>query len=203
MEVWLNGRQLPGETAGGTLQEILENMVAQSMGEDATMSEVRINGVPYSVGDMGPADRLGREGIARLEVETVSSRQVALHFLAHAEAFLDPIMESVLQVAELFRVSDEREANQQYLRLLESVQLFLQTLDMSRQTLGLDFDRVSWSGLSAEQRLSKLSDLVQDLLAAQESQDWVLLADVLQYDLVEELKGWRVHLPILRDQALS
>lgn len=203
MEVWLNGRLLAGETAGVTLQEILEDMVAHSMGDDATMSEVRINGVPYSVKDMGPADRLGREGIARLEVETVSSRQVALHFLSHAEAFLDPIMEVVLQVAELFRVADEREANQQYLRVLESVQLFLQTLDMARQALELDFDRVSWHGMSAEQRLHKLSGLVQDLLAAQESQDWVLLADVLQYDLVEEIKGWRDHLPALRTQALS
>lgn len=203
MEVWLNGRLLPGETAGGTLQEILENMVTQSMGDDATMSEVRINGVPYSLKDMGPAERVGRGGIARLEVETISSRQVALHFLANAEAFLEPIMEAVLQVAELFRVSDEREASQQYLRLLESVQLFLQTLDMARQSLNLDFDRVSWHDMSAEQRLLKLSGLVQDLLSAQESQDWVLLADVLQYDLVEELKGWRDHLPVLRTQALS
>jgi hypothetical protein len=203
MEVWLNGRLLDGETAGGTLQEILENMVAQTMGDDATMSEVRINGVPYSLKDMGPADRMGRVGIARLEVETVSSRQVALHFLANSEAFLGPIMEAVLQVAELFRVSDEREANQQYLRLLESVQLFLQTLDMARQTLSLDFGRVSWGGMSAEQRLKKLSSLVQELLGAQESQDWILLADVLQYDLIEELKGWLEHLPALRAQALS
>lgn len=203
MEVWLNGRQLPGETSGANLQEILENMAAQSMGDDATMSEVRINGVPYSVSGMGPANRMGREAIARLEVETISSRQVALHFLANTEAFIDPIMEAVLQVAELFRVSDERDASQRYLRLLESIQLFLQTLEMVRQALNLDFGRISWHGQSAEQRLQKLSGLVQELLSAQESQDWVLLADVLQYDLIEELKGWRDHLPALREQALS
>jgi hypothetical protein len=108
-----------------------------------------------------------------------------------------------VQTCALPIFADEREANQQYLRVLESVQLFLQTLDMARQALELDFDRVSWHGMSAEQRLHKLSGLVQDLLAAQESQDWVLLADVLQYDLVEEIKGWRDHLPALRTQALS
>jgi hypothetical protein len=203
MEVWLNGRQLPGETDGGNLQEILQNMLARSLSDDATMSEVRINGVPYSIRDMGPAERMGREGIARLEVETISSRQVALHFLANAEAFVDPIMEAVLQVAELFRVSDEREASQHYLHVLESIQLLLNTLELVRQTLNLDFDRVSWQNRSAEYRLQKLSGLVQELLAAQESEDWVLLADVLQYDLMEELKGWRAHLPALREQALS
>lgn len=203
MEVWLNGRQLAGETGGGTLQEILEGMVARDMGDDATLSEVRINGVPYSEKDMGPPQRLGRGAISRLEVETISSRQVALHFLAHAEHFLDPLLEAAQGVAELFRVSDEREANIHYLRVLESLQLFLQTLDMARQVLGLDFNRLSWAGQSAEQRLARLSDLVQEMLTAQENQDWVLLADELQYDLSAELQGWRLHLASLREQALS
>ncbi len=203
MEVWLNGQQLAGETRGATLQEILEDMVVRKMGNDATMSEVRINGVPYNLQDMGPANLMGRDGITRLEVETLSSRKVALHFLANAEAFLDPITDSVLRVAELFRVADEREASQHYLHILDSLQLLLQTLDMSRQTLNLDFQRVSWKGQSAEDRLNRLATLVQDMLTAQETQDWVLLADVLQYDLAPELQGWREHVPALREQALS
>jgi hypothetical protein len=41
------------------------------------------------------------------------------------------------------------------------------------------------------------------MLAAQEEQDWVLLADLLQYDLVENLRIWRQIIPAVNEGALS
>jgi hypothetical protein len=58
-------------------------------------------------------------------------------------------------------------------------------------------------GVSAEERLNRLSDLIQEMLSAQEQRDWILLADILQYDLGQELRDWRTLIPVLREQALS
>jgi len=203
MEVLVDGKQFAGELVGGTLQDILGDLANKAVGDDATMREVRINGEPFEEAKLGPADRLGRERIQRLEVETIPAREMAVHFLANAGAYLDAIKHSVGRVAELFRVSDEQEASEYYLNTLESIQLFLQMLQECRQILELDFDSPNLDGLSGEERLQKLLVLIKDLLAAQEQQDWVLLADILEYDLSAELQLWQGFMPTLKEQALS
>ncbi len=203
MEVWMDGKPLGGELAGATLQEVLNCLMENSLAKDRTMSEVRVNGQPFEEAVLGSAQLLPRERIDRLEVETMDSRQVALHFLANAGGYLAAIIASLEKVAELFRVSDEGEASEHYLHTLDSLQLFLQVLQSCREALELDFDAITLEGMSAEDRLRGLSTLVQELLAAQEQQDWVLLADILQYDLTAELKAWTRHLAVLREMSLT
>lgn len=203
MEVLVDGKQYAGDLSGGTLQDILGDLANKAVGDDATMREVRINGEPFEEAKLGPADRLGRENIQRLEIETIPAREMAVHFLSNAHSYLAAINQSVSRVAELFRVSDEQEASEQYLNTLESIQLFMQMLQECRKIVNLDFDNPVLDGMSGEERLQKLLVLIKDLLAAQEQQDWVLLADILQYDLSAELNLWQGYMQQFREQALS
>lgn len=203
MEVWFDGKPLVGEVAGANLQELLENLMDGDLGRDRTLSNIKVNGQRYEQEVFGPIPLVGRERIERLEVETMDARQVAVHFLANSEHYLEAIIASVGDVAELFRIADEREASEQYLRTLESLQLFMQVVHNSREALGLDFDALVMEGLSLEERLRRLADLIQELLSAQEQEDWVLLADVLQYDLVEHLRGWSKVMGFLRESVVS
>jgi hypothetical protein len=203
MEVLVDGKQFAGDLAGGTLQEILGDLAQKAVGDDATMREVIVNGEPFEEAKQGPADRLGRERIQRLEVETIPAREMAMHFLASSQSYLAAINQSVSRVAELFRVSDEQEASEHYLNTLESIQLFLQMLQECRHILKLDFDSPILDGMSGEERLQKLLLLIKDLLAAQEQQDWVLLADILQYDLSAEIQLWHNFMPQFKEQTLS
>lgn len=203
MEVWLDGSPLEGDIAGDNLHELLEGLMATRMGADRTLREVKVNGEPFQATDHGPALALARRQIDRLEIETVSAREVALHFLAHADAYLKAITVSIERVAELFRVGDEASASGHYLNTLESLQLFMQVLQTCRDTLNLDFALTGPAGISVDRLLRKLQRLIQELLLAQEQEDWVMLADLLQYDLKEEMDHWLGVVPALKDQALS
>lgn len=202
MDLWLDGKQISPVPPGANLMEILGSVV-RGMGEQNTMKEVRINGAPYDESQMGPAIELLRERIQSLEVETLPNRVLALHFLANSTAFLRTISQALGKVAEMFRVNDEREASEQYLRSLDSLQLFLQVLSISREVLGLDFDTIMYQGLSLEKRMERLSSLVQEMLNSQQREDWVLLADLLQYDLIAELAIWEGVMPMLAQRASS
>ena len=43
---------------------------------------------------------------------------------------------------------------------------------------------------SLEVRQKKLTDLMSQMLEANENQDWVLLADILEYEMVPFYKDW-------------
>lgn len=203
MEVYLDGKPMEGELIGANLGDMLDDLMDNRLDNDRTIREVKVNGANFEAAAMGPAGGLARAEIMRLDVETLDTNEVAQHFLARAHVFVGPIVQAVEQVAELFRVGDEQEASEHYLRVLESIQLFMQTLQSTREALSLDFDAARAEGVSAQGRLDRLSGLVKELLAAQEQEDWVLLSDILQYDLSPELNAWNELMPELRRQALA
>lgn len=203
MEVYLDGKPMDGELVGGNLSEMLNDLMSNRLGDDRTIREVKVNGANFEEAVMGPAMTVGRTAIDRLDVDTLETREVAQHFLSRAHVFLEPIVYSVERVAELFRVGDEKDASTHYVRTLESLQLFMQTLQSTREALALDFEAAAVEGVSAQDRLNRLSGLVRELLEAQEQEDWVLLSDVLQYDLAPELSAWNPLLPELRRQVLA
>lgn len=203
MEVVLDGNRLEVEPPGETLQEVINWLLENQVSTDRALREVKVNGEPYSVADMGPASSLAASDVQSLEVQTAEARQVALEFMGQAPTYLEAIAQAVGAVAELFRVADERDASEQYIAVLESLQLFLTMLEETRRLLNLNLEVAVYEQRSAAAALESLSGLVKKLLDAQEKEDWVLLADLLEYDLAPELRAWGEFAKLLKEQALS
>jgi hypothetical protein len=203
MEVLLDNKLYSSPLDGATLQDILCDLINNHLGGVRTLKEVKVNGLPYESAAMGQPTDIFRAQIGVLEVETLDAREVSIHFLRQAGAYLRTISLSSEKVAELFRVGDERETNEHYLRTLDSLQLFMQVLATTQDTLGLDFEQLLDDGSSPEIHLQRLAALVQEMLTAQEEEDWILLADLLQYDLVSALANWQEIVPQICKGVLS
>ena len=203
MEVWLDQKPLNIPLSGATLQDILSDLINNHLGGLRTLREVKVNGAPYEQAAMGQPTSVFRTQISRLDVETQDIREVALHFMSNADIYLRTIAASSERVAEMFRVSDEREANEHYLRTLDSLQLFMQVLATSRDAFNLNFNRLLADGSWPEMHLERLLSLIKEMLAAQEEEDWILLADLLQYDLVDALRRWQEIIPVVCDGLKS
>lgn len=203
MEVLLDGEKLENTPPGETLQDVISFLLENTVPPERALHEVKINDEPYSVAEMGPATGMPAADINILEVTTAEAGQVALEFMGNAPTYLGAISQAVTAVAELFRVSDERDASEQYIAVLESLQLFLTMLEESRRLLQLELEQVEHQGRTAAEALDSLSELVKKLLDAQDGEDWVLLADLLEYDLAPELAAWAEITVLLKKQALS
>ncbi len=203
MEVWLDQKLFNTALSGGNLQDILADLINNHLGGRRTLREVKINGSPFEQALLGPAEAVLRAQIRLLEVETQDTSEVALHFMGSAQGYLRTIAHSSEKVAELFRTSDEREASEHYLRTLDSLQLFMQVLSTARDALNLDFTRNLPDGTWPEMHLERLLSLVKEMLVAQEEEDWILLADLLQYDLVDALNQWQEIIPIINQGMKS
>jgi hypothetical protein len=203
MEVLLDNKPYAAPLDGATLQDILCDLMNNHLGGARTLKEVKIDGRPFEYAAMGQPVDILRDQIGCLEIETLDAREVAMHFLRQADGYLRTIALSSEKVAELFRIGDERETNEHYLRTLDSLQLFMQVLSTTQDTLSLDFNCALADGTWPELHLERLSALVQEMLTAQEQEDWILLADLLQYDLVSALASWREIIPQISRGVLS
>ncbi len=198
MDVYIDGKPVPGEVPGESLQAILEFIAENLLDGDHTFRELQINDRLYSEADMGEPAQIPRAGIQSLQVTTISSAEIIAHFLANSERQITTLQEAARRLAEVFLVEDSRQANEQYLDFLDSIDLFLKMLQQIKDSLDLDFATLGGGEATAAALLGRMEALIDEMLAAQEASDWVLLADILHTDLPKVLEAWRPLLGLMR-----
>jgi hypothetical protein len=199
MRILIDGKPLdPHELRGDNLEEILGE-IQELREKETVVSDVLVNGRPYSEDVPHAALEVSRKEIETLELTTCSVEEIALHFLKHSVAIIDALLAGLPKIVEMFRLGDESEANEHYLRLLESLQLLFEMVGRVGQALSLDFDRPLGSGTSLKRAVEKIATIMSDLLRIQEDSDWIYLADVLEYELKEVLSEFRDLLPLVRN----
>ena len=199
MKVFVNGQPVnPAQVAGRSLEEMLVDIMGKHLPAEHSIKRVMLNSEHYIEEVPHDAAKVDRDQIERLEIETLSPEEVADAFAQNGHHQLQTIIEAAPKVAELFRVADEAEANEHYLVFLETLQLLLHMIVRVGELMDLDFSAISADGMSADTGLEKVKRVVDEMLSVQEDQDWVLLADVLEYDLVPALRPWLDILPQLK-----
>jgi hypothetical protein len=183
------------------LEEVLEQIMAEHIQPGRYITGVKYNGADYSENQTHDAAKIPVKEIETLEIESQSSEEVARHFLKSGGKQLDFLVSGAQKIAELFRVSDENEANEWYAEYLENLRLFLQMISECQEVLGLNFTETSNQGFTVEDRIHQLSSLIDQMLKVQEEEDWVVLADLLEFELIPLLKGWKEILVFLHGQG--
>ena len=201
MKLIIDGNEVQPAPQGSTLEDVLGAVMEQLRPRNRALKEVLVDGKPYEEASMGPPSQIRCEDIGELTIHTVGAEELARQSMASVAPAVDAMLGAVDKIAALFRLGEHRQANTHYLQLLETLGLFLQVLQQCQQILGLDLSKAETGGVSAHERLERLSKLTSRLLELQQAQDWVQLADVLEDDLATELKAWRELVGILSRQG--
>ncbi len=171
----------------GELLEVLE----QDLGRQGHLvTAARFDGVDEP--SFRDADCTSREIAAFQTIEVDSSTPIALivSCLADATTAIERVCESAIALADLFRGHDIPSANRGLVELADNVRALVKLVDALRSPLGLDVDRLLWDGRPVPEHITELSELVQSLITAQESRDWLTVADIIEFDLEPALRRW-------------
>lgn len=202
MNIIIDGQRLKAaEVAGENLEEILEVLQAEHISEGRLIGTVLVNGQPYSEDVPHAAVEFSRAEVRDLELVTHAPEEIALHFVEHGAKIIQALLEALPKITEMFRLGDEAEANEHYLRFLQSLHLLMNMLDRVGWVLQIRFDQAVGGQESVEERMGKLLEILSELMRIQEESDWIFLADILEYELTPELEAWAELLPRLRSQA--
>jgi hypothetical protein len=113
-----------------------------------------------------------------------SPREIGLSSLSHARSYAKNVAEVTDRVAELLRSARIEEANDLFAQALDALNVLVFTIDSSTRLL----DPEPAALCPAAQ--SDSETWVAHLIEAQENQDWVRVADVLEYDVRPSLDAW-------------
>lgn len=203
MNISIDGQTVEASGVRGTnLEEIISDLQLNHIESDRIVNDVRLNGELYSEDMPHAATEVPRDLISTLELSTLTSDKIAIHFLRNGQTFTRSIMESLPRITEMFRLGDEAEANEHYLRFLESFHLLINMLIESKSILNLNaVDSPLGEEKSLDEILRKMGTILTDILNIQESNDWIYLADLLEYDLTPSLADLSRIFPVLAEKA--
>lgn len=106
-----------------------------------------------------------------------------------------------LETAAAFRSGGERRALGHYIDFLNGFDSLVQALDCTGRALGIDFAATPFGAATVTRFVEDLNALLSETMKAQERKDWVLLADLLEYELAPHLESWQKLFALLGEKA--
>ncbi len=187
MEVFVNGSresQLPPHT--GETDELIREIGVKLYHEGQLIVKVEVDGQDVTGIPSGEWN-LDVEP-ARLDLHTQSPNQLIAQSVNISSDWLGPLRREITACADRFRMGEEAPAIDHLVKVVEGLRLLMAGVtQIDRLLVGLRPDIERQDVQVFQDTMNKHFD---EVISAQESRDWILLADVLEYDINEHLETW-------------
>lgn len=176
--------------APGTWGQALDAIDRELAGGGRIVTDVRFDGLDE------PAFREPRvldqalDDVATIEVISGSPESLIARCLAEAAASIEPLSQVALEIGEGFRGLDIEGASAGLAELAEGMSSLIAIAGAT--TMAARGTSVARSGQDHPigPLAGELTGFVDALIEAQQSQDWISVADILQYDVAPALRRW-------------
>lgn len=100
------------------------------------------------------------------------------------------LSQQVSQLAGQFRQHAIADAQAGLAAITGELRQFAMMVDVLRGPLAVPPERLAQNGRSIDDQMGAIAAHLESLIAAQDHEDWVTVADVLELDLEPALAGW-------------
>ena len=196
MKLLVNGKEETVFHKGETLGDLLLHIEKEGVPQGNVVRSIKIDEEESSP-DSPEAQKTPLSEIATLEIEISTLSDIINKNIENADAYLIRLIPGIEKSVELFRMGNEQEANKFFINIVDGIDWLSQVLDMILTAKGISPDTV-FDGKSIQDRRASLMDLTQQMVDANKNQDWVLLADLLEYEILPYYQEWSSLLPHFR-----
>ena len=198
MKLLINGKEETLTCVGKTLGDFLVHIEQGKIAQGNVIRSVKLNGQETSLDSSITGQTLLTE-IETLEMEVSTLSIIIDQNVDNADDYLIRLIPGIEKAVALFRTGNEQEANQFFINIIDGMDWFSAVLDMILAAKEISLDTVI-GGKNIQDRQASLLDFTQQMVDANKNKDWVLLADLLEYEILPYYKEWSDFLPQFRSQ---
>jgi hypothetical protein len=191
MKISLNGLDLTPTAEGEqTVEQVLSELREEIRQSGKVITQVALDGRPL-VNGWQRRQRLASPVslVQRLDLTVEEPQRLRDQTLQDAAALMERLHRQTKPLGRKFRVGDEVAANNELAAFLEDLKLVMSGLDLSTRSI------VDRSPTSARQRLmdsaGQLLPTLDRIYRAQARGDYTAIADEVEYDLRDQMTGWK------------
>lgn len=175
------------------LEEILVRASSDSRLDNRIVTDVLLNDEVFSELYPHQAEDIAADAISSVEIRSVPFGEMALNIAGELYKVNEIMSGGSRQVARLFREGENEEALELFQDLLDVTRDFISMVGVLRS----EFTLGEAGAFSAN--VEQLSGLLGEMSEVLESEDWILLADLLEYELIPASENWKQIIQSLRE----
>ena len=175
------------------LEQLLVKVMEDRHFEGRIVTDVLVNAEPFSEIYPHQAEDVESAEIDSVEIRTLPTSEMAVSITRELYKVVTLMDHGARRVAELFRKADDGEALEVYQDLMDVTRDFLGMIGVLRGEFSLKHS-TSFKDASDE-----LSNLFTEMLEVIENEDWILLADLLEYEFIPAVERWKKIVAMLRE----
>ncbi len=167
------------------LETLLDEVVKFDNLEKRVITDVLVNDEPFSEIYPHQAEDIEMEMVDKVEIISIAEEEMIKNILIEMQKVITIMQSSSKQIAELFRQADDSEALEMYSDLLDVVRNFLGMISILYNQKNMLLNQKD-SAI-----FDKFSELLNEIIEVQDNQDWILMADLLEYEFNPLLQEWQ------------
>jgi len=175
------------------LEQVFNKVVEDGHLEDRIVTDVLLNNEPFTEIYPHQSEDIEMSEVQSLEIVTMSAGEMAVEVTLELYKVVNIMAEGGKRVAQLFRQADDSEALDTYQDLLDVIRNFLRTIGVLRDEYSLK-DNAQYTKAA-----ENLNELFTEMSSVLENEDWILLADLLEYEFPPAVEKWKSVIKNLRD----
>lgn len=124
--------------------------------------------------------------------KTVTSTDLAFQALDSCSTYIDNLSEKITELTKAYQASDFQKADILFSEVIDTLDLFIQLVSKIYSTLKRNRPSVISNTKGIQNLEIHLLSVLKALIPAKESNDYIMLCDLLEYELVDNLTQWKI-----------
>ncbi len=166
------------------LEEVLTKMVEEEDLGNRIVTDVLVNDEAFSELYPHQAEDIETTDVSRLEIRTISMEHMAAEVVIELPKVIDIIAGGGRRVADLLRRAELAEALEMLQDIVAVSRDFLTTVQVLRNAFGGKNGDLDALG-------DTLGGLLGEMTEAMANEDWMLVADLMEFEYLPACEGWR------------
>ena len=175
------------------LEEVLVKMMAEPEMEDRVVTDVLVDDEAFSEIYPHQAEDISTDEVSKLEIISRPVEEMAADITTELYKVIALMRTGSKQVSDLFRRAEDSDALEMYQDLLEVTRNFLGMINCLRSQFSMS------DNTEFDAAVEDMSNLFTEMVEVMENEDWVLLADLLEYEFSPMVERWKEVVNKLRD----
>ncbi len=167
------------------LEEILLKIMDDGELEGRVVTDVFVNNESFSEIYPHQAEDIETDEIRSVEVKSVPVADMAMDIAGELGKVITLMDHGARRVADLFRSAEDAEALEVYQDLMDVTRDFLNMIGVLRG------ESLTRSFASFDAAAEDVSTLFSEMMEVLENEDWILLADLLEYEFIPAITRWQ------------
>jgi hypothetical protein len=187
--VMVNNEEVAWDPAAKTWGDLLARLDDACHAQGCVVTAARLDGVDEpSFRSPAAGDRL-LGGLSVVEIDAQPPASLLADAIREAGTGLDRLCAHALDVARRFRGRDLAQAQQSLLALVQGLQVLTSLVATIGIVLQTDLGSLLWNGRPASSLIDGVGSHLEALIDAQQREDWITVADIVEYDVEPALRA--------------